>query len=817
MRLSNGRRYPSSGNGKLRPVAGAIPVARAPLSSRYLSSGFGYGGNDNLPVTLLVSIALHCALLGLVILWGLFIAWRHPALFKPIERLVHVRILPLDRKDVKSPDKKTDKTISRVLTASNGRAIPGLLAMRPDRMKLRPQKVQPAPRAKPVIQKPRPQTKPPIVKPRPVKLKPQKPHPVKPQPVKPKPVKLETVKPKPAPVKPQPVKPPTVTKLKPPTIRNVVQPKVAPRTPHPVRMAVVPLAPHRRTDASTTRRKLTPEPAHSLQHQRMATLPTDTNTDRRRRDDTAALPTDNSRHPAEPGNKPRRRQQNDDPFNNPTTPTTGGHNDNAQEPSPNGLPTARHDTGNPSPDEGPISDRRLPNTAPGGGSAGPTSNRSRGTDNDRDSPAAGASGLGHMRVAQASRRSGGGGASADPFDTAGPVPSNVRVAELDPSLGRGGGRGRGADGGTGGNVGSGGGGQTFDHGLRGAPGGGGNGGSNGWGGGHGRGGRGDEVAGGGGGGTGGGAGGGRGNGYGRGSGGSGGGRRARYAGDPFGDLGGGGHGSTHGGGGSGGGPGGPGHGARYAMRSGGGDSDGDGDGGFGGGHGHGFGGLGPGTGGGHGGNGGGHGRGGDGDGAGGDTPGDDDDNAGGDGGGRRGRTREAEHGQREGEKEDALGRGVWGGLTGMFYQDKDQSDRIKPSMQQHPIDWPTFTEFKGQQVDKNLDMNWGTKPPRPGMRDTFWSARWTGKIFVPKTDIYEFFFDRLDDGGRLILDGKKVIDVWQVQQSTPKSDKISLNRGIHDITIEYVQGPATEASISLSWRSSSFAKEIVGVYQPGNR
>lgn len=93
--------------------------------------------------------------------------------------------------------------------------------------------------------------------------------------------------------------------------------------------------------------------------------------------------------------------------------------------------------------------------------------------------------------------------------------------------------------------------------------------------------------------------------------------------------------------------------------------------------------------------------------------------------------------------------------------------------------------------------------------------KWVGKIFVPKDDTYEFSFDELDDAGRLFLDGENMIEVWRVQKSSPKSREIKLTKGPHNITIEYVQGPAFFSSVRLTWKSSSFAKETIGVYQSG--
>ncbi len=56
--------------------------------------------------------------------------------------------------------------------------------------------------------------------------------------------------------------------------------------------------------------------------------------------------------------------------------------------------------------------------------------------------------------------------------------------------------------------------------------------------------------------------------------------------------------------------------------------------------------------------------------------------------------------------------------------------------------------------------------------------RWTGKIFVPKDDVYEFFFDELDDAGRLILDGKTVINVWREKWLAPTGAAVRAAPGV---------------------------------------
>ncbi len=279
-------------------------------------------------------------------------------------------------------------------------------------------------------------------------------------------------------------------------------------------------------------------------------------------------------------------------------------------------------------------------------------------------------------------------------------------------------------------------------------------------------------------------------------------RGTRLAGDPFGSGGGnGGYGKGDGADGADGTGQGPrGNGTRLARNGRGGNSDGDGNGQFGRGTGSKSGdGLGRGDG--AGGTGTGTGRG-------------SEDSAGSGSGGAK-RSRRGRGSQRAGEAEDQIGRGIWGGFTVRFYQDEaDHPD--EPDATFHPghnIDWKTFTRFVKQEKMPNLDKNWGTTPPADGMKHTFWSMKATGRIFVPKDDTYNFYLDKLDDAGRLILDGKTIIEIWRVQESTQDSGEVFLKRGPHDIRIEYVQGPATAASIKLSWQSKSFPKEVVGVYQ----
>jgi len=661
---------------------------------------------------------------------------------------------------------------------------------------------------------------------------------------RPTPKPQPTLKPQPTP-KPQPTR---VAQTRPPKV--VPTPQVKPTTqPTPLKVAPTPV-PHRPAElVSKPRRE---REAKRSELPRVSRLPDNLRSGQAARPNRTPRPdeeagTAGDRNPGRTLNKrqpgtPPIRSQGSSPFDelNKNQQDTGGKTNGPEVPKPRGVDMGRRSAANPDLPPGGFDNRSYGAGLSGGGSPGALSNGRRGGNSPGpDADLAGNESGGGNRFTRRLAPRGGGGAD-DPFMATDKVitkDQDVIVRRPGNGPGSGGASGGGAGGGYGRDRGQG---SGFNDGgpvggrlaLR--PGGGlGSGQGAGTSGGSGRN-RGDNEFAGGGGGSGGGAGGGVGTGYGpgKGNGGGGGRRRPRLAGDPFGDPNGStGGGDPRGGGGQGGGPGGPGTGTRLATRGGDGPGDGVGNGsgrgwGDGAGGGKGFGrtpggrGLVPG--GGAGGTGGGPGKGRGGRGGTGDTAGDGDGGDGdeaGNGNGRRGRRLGTRLAQRERETEDILGRGVWGGLRGVYYQDtSDHPDLPDATFNPgHPIDWPTFSKVKFQRTDKKLDFDWGTDPPGPGMKHTFWSARWTGKIFVPKDDDYWFYFDMLDDAGKLTIDGKEIIKVWWVQQSTPSSNKIYLTRGAHDVVIEYVQGPATAASITLSWKSTSFAKEVVGVYKPAGQ
>lgn len=89
------------------------------------------------------------------------------------------------------------------------------------------------------------------------------------------------------------------------------------------------------------------------------------------------------------------------------------------------------------------------------------------------------------------------------------------------------------------------------------------------------------------------------------------------------------------------------------------------------------------------------------------------------------------------------------------------------------------------------------------------SVRWTGKL-VPKRSGEHTLFTTADDGTRVWLDGKPVVDNWTENRGTARdAAKVTLDaRRTHDLKIEYFYsgGPAT---MRLEWEGPQLPRELV--------
>jgi beta-glucosidase len=100
-------------------------------------------------------------------------------------------------------------------------------------------------------------------------------------------------------------------------------------------------------------------------------------------------------------------------------------------------------------------------------------------------------------------------------------------------------------------------------------------------------------------------------------------------------------------------------------------------------------------------------------------------------------------------------------------------------------------------IDSTVNFNFGTNPPAPGLPKEHYSIRWRGKIIPP--DTVHHIGTTNDDGARLYLDGKLLIDDWIDHSEKPNSAEVELKPG-REYEIEFDQyNNALGACARLTW------------------
>jgi hypothetical protein len=111
-------------------------------------------------------------------------------------------------------------------------------------------------------------------------------------------------------------------------------------------------------------------------------------------------------------------------------------------------------------------------------------------------------------------------------------------------------------------------------------------------------------------------------------------------------------------------------------------------------------------------------------------------------------------------------------------------------------------------VDPVIDFVWAEGSPHPSIRTDGFSARWTGWV-VPRASGTWTFHTLADDGVRLWIDGRPVIDDWKVHGSQEHSGRVPLEAGRrHAIRLEYFDKVST-GRLTLSWSGPGQPKDVV--------
>ena len=94
-------------------------------------------------------------------------------------------------------------------------------------------------------------------------------------------------------------------------------------------------------------------------------------------------------------------------------------------------------------------------------------------------------------------------------------------------------------------------------------------------------------------------------------------------------------------------------------------------------------------------------------------------------------------------------------------------------------------------VDERIDFHWGAGSYASNGPDDQFSARWTG-YFIPRTDDDYKFYVSADDGVRLFVNDKQVVDDWQRHSETLDTYSMHLEKGKpYKIRLEYFEEVGT--------------------------
>ncbi len=145
--------------------------------------------------------------------------------------------------------------------------------------------------------------------------------------------------------------------------------------------------------------------------------------------------------------------------------------------------------------------------------------------------------------------------------------------------------------------------------------------------------------------------------------------------------------------------------------------------------------------------------------------------------------------------------GTGTGLRGYYF---DGPDNQEPLFGQTPA----FSR-----LDPTVDFNWGGGSPDPDrLGNDYFLVRWKGYVEPLFDGLYNFHVVA-DDGIRLEIDGRTLIDAWVPQPPTQWTGSIFLEGGVqYPLQLEYFE-EAGGAVCELYWSSEDLERSIVPVYQ----
>ncbi len=127
------------------------------------------------------------------------------------------------------------------------------------------------------------------------------------------------------------------------------------------------------------------------------------------------------------------------------------------------------------------------------------------------------------------------------------------------------------------------------------------------------------------------------------------------------------------------------------------------------------------------------------------------------------------------------------------------SPATQPVMEKWHGEYFNNPDLAGEPVfvrdDAQIDFDWGWGAPAPDVNPDHFSVRWSRSLHFERGR-YRFITET-DDGVRLYIDGKLVIDQWRPMPRTRHTYELRLREGVHTIRMEYFE--ATQNAVARLW------------------
>jgi outer membrane protein OmpA-like peptidoglycan-associated protein len=120
-----------------------------------------------------------------------------------------------------------------------------------------------------------------------------------------------------------------------------------------------------------------------------------------------------------------------------------------------------------------------------------------------------------------------------------------------------------------------------------------------------------------------------------------------------------------------------------------------------------------------------------------------------------------------------------------------------------------FEEKVLTRIDPAINFNWFQRSPAPGVGQSYFSVRWTGKLLAPASGKYEFSA-QVDDGIRVWVGTKKIIDGWELHDNASFKGSVVLEAGkYYELRVDYFNA-MLEGTINLLWEVPDESKSLFG-------